>query len=202
MNDSQITAAVKVAPKGANIHICWERPAKMKKKFQSEDFTILKRVDMTLRLCAYDKMQAVQKGRADGSKPAVNAGMPGKVWVTFPWLKRAIKSQKMLLSVKLGMMMGKPFTNTVSDWIMRVDGLEDKVITNIDDWAFMMLGSETKKSEGVMPETFDLTAENVTSITGVDVAAVETIIAAEFAIFKAEAAKAAKKAAEDEAETA
>jgi hypothetical protein len=170
MNEAQISEAVKAAPKGANIHICWERPAKMRAKFKSEDFTILKRVNMTLRLCEYDAMQIVKKGRADGSKPAQNAGMKGKVWVTYPWIKRSLKTGKLLLSVKLGMMMGKPITDSKKDWIMRVPGAGDKVIKSIDDWAFMMLAEETKKAERPMPETFDITAENVTAIHKVGVA--------------------------------
>ena len=175
MNEAQISEAIKAAPKGANIHICWERPAKMRAKFKSEDFTIIKRVDMTLRLCEYDAMQIVKKGRADGSKPAVNAGMKGKVWVTYPWLKRSLKTGKLLLSVKLGMAWGKPITNSKKDWIMRVDGV-DKVIENIDEWAFMMLADETKKSEKPMPETFDITAENITSIHEIGVTEAQTLV--------------------------
>lgn len=153
MNDVQLVEAIAAAPIAANIFITWERPAKMRAKYKGMPMT--KRTTMLLRLGVdYDKMQDVQEARADGSLPATNQGMKGKEWVTFPYLKRSLKTGKTLLSVKKASTCFKAKTDTV----YLLDGQE----VNKDDYAHAMLGYEFKKGE--VPNTFDLTGENVTRI--------------------------------------
>jgi hypothetical protein len=162
MQNPQIIAAISKVPKGANVYVVWERPAKLRAKFKG--LPLFKKTTMLLRLgVPYDRIQTVKNGRQDGTLPAVNQGLKGKVWYSFPTLKKSLKTGKLLLSVQLAQVFGNESHAATSEWIVRSDGKETTV--EKDDYAHMLLGSETHS--GDMPQTFDLTAENVLSINGV-----------------------------------
>jgi hypothetical protein len=162
MNDAQLLAAAKSAPKGANVYVVWERQARLRAAYKG--FPLFKRTKMLLRLGVdYDHMDEVIEGRKNGNLPAENAGMPGKEWVEFPIVKRSMKTGKLLLSVKLAQVFGRKVTAAETTWFVREAGIE--TVVKKADHADKMLADEFKKSE--IPRTFDLTGENVLSINGV-----------------------------------
>jgi hypothetical protein len=164
MNDRQLKAAIANAPKGANVYVSWTRKAKLRAAYKG--FPMFKRTTMLLRLGVdYDKMETVQQGRENGDLPATNQGLKGKKWIDFPVLKESLKTGKLLLSVKVAQVFGKP-AKAKSEWFVSEAGIETPV--KKADHADKLLASELKKSE--VPPTFDLTGENVTAIHGVDAA--------------------------------
>jgi len=86
MNMNQVNEIIEGAPKGANIVCEWKRPCKIYKRGEQAD--IEKHVRTVGRVgIDYDEMQEVKQGRAEGSLPAENAGLPAwQKWVVFPFL--------------------------------------------------------------------------------------------------------------------
>lgn len=160
MTDEQLIAAIKAAPKAANLYIEWERPAKLRAAYSG--FPLYKHTRMMLRIgVEYDNMISVQQGRVNGDLPAENAGLVGKEWVLYPYLKRSMKTGKLLLSVKLAVLFGKRVTKAETRWIVREAGIEKEV--KKEDMEHMLLASETRLKEDI-PITFDLTGQDVLAI--------------------------------------
>jgi hypothetical protein len=69
---------------GSFYRLQWERVAKIRKTSELNG-RITKFVDSVVRSGVdYDRMQSTKQGRADGSKPAENAGLPYGQWRQFP----------------------------------------------------------------------------------------------------------------------
>ena len=69
--------------KGQIVTVETERSMKVRKNQEA----ILKQSEFQCRVGVnYDNIQAVKDGRADGSKPAENAGLPWGEWALFPYV--------------------------------------------------------------------------------------------------------------------
>ena len=101
MTKTEILQAIAAAPKGANIMVDWERPLKMRKAYKNMPMT--KFTSMLCRIAVdYDNTKPTIEGRANGSLPAVNAGLNGMQWETFPTLLKSIKSGKLHIRLQTG----------------------------------------------------------------------------------------------------
>jgi len=71
--------------KGANVRLCWKRPVKTKKS--AGLIKVEKEVCTTGRVgIDHENKKSTIAGRADGSLPAVNAGLPWGNWEWFPYI--------------------------------------------------------------------------------------------------------------------
>ena len=71
--------------KGANVHLCWRRTCKTKKS--AGNIRVEKEVCTVGRIGVnYDNMKSTKEGRADGSLPSQNAGLPWGQWQMYPFL--------------------------------------------------------------------------------------------------------------------
>ena len=84
MNHNQVMQAISETPKGANIIVSWERPAKTKKSFQG---IVNKQVRMVGRIgVQYDNLKAVKEKRESGELPAENQGLAWGQFLVYPYL--------------------------------------------------------------------------------------------------------------------
>jgi hypothetical protein len=69
--------------KGANLKATWVRPMKVRKGVEA---VIEKKTSAIIRTGVdYDNIQTVKEGRADGTLPEKNEGLPWGQWATFPY---------------------------------------------------------------------------------------------------------------------
>lgn len=70
--------------KGSNLRVMWQKDMKVKKS--AGDVKITKKTSIVARGgIEYDNMKVVQEGRADGSLPSENAGLPWGEWAQYPY---------------------------------------------------------------------------------------------------------------------
>jgi hypothetical protein len=149
MNPEQINEAINATPKGANVIVEWERPCYLRAGFKTMPLT--KYTNMLCRLgCNYDNIIDTQNGRADGSLPAVNAGLKGRTWVLFPVLLRSIKQPD---RIYLRLQSGTFQRETQREY--RLDGRK----IDVEDYRQYMLAQEFRKSKRDSL-TFDVGIQN------------------------------------------
>lgn len=104
-----------------------------------------------VRVVERDKTKAVIEARANGTSPATNQGLKGKVWVEYPFVKRSLVTDKLMIQVI-------PMKNGTKSTFM-----EDGEEISREEYENATVPS-SRKRYGNQPPTFDLTLDSITSI--------------------------------------
>ena len=151
----QIIAACE-GPKGAFVSLQTRRPCEMRAAFRSTP--IFKVASMTVRLgVEYDNQSGVQDRRESGELPAENQGLVGKEWLVYPYIKRSLKSGKLLLATV-------PCRNETP---VHVSYFEDAFGNRIDrEHAKQICTAKEFPTRSDYIGAMDYTIENITGING------------------------------------
>lgn len=138
------------AKRGAFRSILWERPLKTKKNVK--DVIVKRTYGTSLRFgVEYDKMASTQKGREDGTLPAENQGLRGRVWLVPNLTMKSLKTGNTL--VRLSLAQNSTFRTEYFKNGVKVDKAEIEPL---------VLKSEVASHE--MPNVFDLCVDNILCI--------------------------------------
>ena len=138
--------------KGGTIHsLQWIRPAKTKKSCVDEITKTVRATNIMLN-ASYDNLKRVKQGRADGTLPEENAGIPGFEWVHYPLILRSIKTGKLYLRMET--MANSKFE---TEW-RRNKAIVAKALIEQD-----LLSSE-KSSREEMPMVLNVALDNIIAI--------------------------------------
>jgi hypothetical protein len=99
----------------------------------------------------FDNKKAVKEARENGDAPAENQGLKGKVWVSYPFVKRSLRTDKLALSVYPAKN-GSKSTYTENGVEIGYQGYVDATIPSLHN------------RERTKLDTFDLTLESIVSI--------------------------------------
>ena len=171
MTEAEIIEALNACPKGANVKLAFERPAKLRAAYKG--MPLFKRSLMTIRVgVPHDKRKDVVEARANGDLPAENAGLLGVNWIMAPFLLRADKTGKVQLRVEPSI---NAKEHPKSEYFIREAGIETPI--NKDEYKHIMLGSEytISKREGC----FNLGIEGISRLHDYYAAEVEAETEAE-----------------------
>ena len=146
--------AIKSIPKGRFMVLGYRRPMKMRKGqpqlYKVWRGTVRPGVD-------YDNIGVVQEGRADGSLPAENAGLPYGEWLEFPYVIQH-KGQFQYRFTKTG---GKKLVSEIQD--------ANGNVVSWDAAKEMALASEFPKADSVPSPILNVKEENIVELAGVPV---------------------------------
>ena len=152
MKMKDVKAAI-VPHKGANLSATWVRPLKTRKGVTSE---VVKLTCAVIRGgIDYDNMKAVQEGRADGTLPAENAGLPWGEWVQFP-----------IHIAHKGVDYVRLYPSSGIDCHPKSTFFVDGVETPKETVEALCLASEFRHDVEA-PQCFTIKAENLVSINGI-----------------------------------
>lgn len=130
--------------------ILWERPLKTRKNVK--DVIVKRTYGTSLRFgVEYDKMASTQKGRDDGTLPAENQGLRGRIWLVPNLTMRSLKTGNTL--VRLSLAQNSTF---------RTEYFKNGVKVEKSEIEPLVLKSEVASHE--MPNVFDLNVENILCI--------------------------------------
>lgn len=138
------------AKRGAFRSVLWERNLKTRKNVN--DVIIKRTYGTALRFgVEYDKMASTKKGRKDGTLPAENQGLRGRVWLVPNLSMRSLKTGNTL--VRLSLAQNSTF---------RTEYFKNGVKVEKSEIEPLVLKSEVASHE--MPNVFDLNVENILCI--------------------------------------
>lgn len=131
--------------------VSWQRPVKVRAAYRGVNL-VKHSVGTSLRIgCNYDELASTKQGRADGSKPQVNAGLIGRKWLIRNVLLESERTGRQLL--RLSLAQNSKFK---SEYL-----LDGKPVSK-EEIAHMVLKSELTSNHE--QNVFDIDLANITEI--------------------------------------
>jgi hypothetical protein len=139
-------------PAGRFISTVWKRQAKTRKGFEGviEKQTAANGLQWGVE---YDNKAVIQEKRENGELPAVNAGLNGMEWVSYPKILRGVKSGKLCVRFHL-----TKKTRFAVNWL-----LNGKRVSKEEILPFLLA---SEQSSGEKPDAINVGIDSILAVKG------------------------------------